>query len=112
MKSTGSQFRSWCYVVDCAYAIVTILLKSESGEAYNVADEKSNVSIKELAETIASIAGKKVVIETPPNEESKGFNVVTKSVFSTKKLEALGWKPLSSLYSGLISTIEEVSGHS
>ena len=59
MKSTGEQFRSWCYVVDCASALLHILLKGGSGEAYNIADANSNISIRELAETIAKIGGKK-----------------------------------------------------
>lgn len=92
MKSTGSQFRSWCYVVDCAAALLYILLKGQSGEAYNVADEGSNISIKQLAEMIAGIAGRRVVIDAPSATEAAGFNRVTKSVFSTEKLEGLGWK--------------------
>ena len=59
MKSLGEQSRSWCYVVDCISAILYILLKGKNGEAYNVADKKSNVSIKELAEIIAEIGGKR-----------------------------------------------------
>lgn len=91
MKSTGAQFRSWCYVVDCASALLYILLKGENGQAYNIADASSNISIKELAEMIASIGGKKVVIDQPSNAEKAGYNLVTKSVFTTEKLEGLGW---------------------
>lgn len=108
MKSTGEQFRSWCYVVDCASALLHILLKGENGEAYNIADEKSNISIRELAETIAKIGEKKVVIDMPDADEQKGFNVVTKSVFSTEKLELLGWRAQSNMLDGLSHTIEAV----
>lgn len=87
MKSTGEQFRSWCYVVDCVSALLHILLKGKCGEAYNIADEKSNISIRELAETIARIGGKKVVIDVPDADEKKGFNIVMKSIFSVGKLE-------------------------
>lgn len=92
MKSTGDQFRSWCYVVDCVSAILHILLKGENCQAYNIADSSSNISIKELAELVAGIGGRKVVIDLPNDDEKRGFNVVTKSVFSTEKLEALGWQ--------------------
>lgn len=91
MKSDGSQYRSWCYVVDCVRALLYILLKGERGEVYNVADEKSNVTIRQLAEMIAEIGGKKVVMKKPDNQESSGYNVVTKSIFSTAKLQRLGW---------------------
>ena len=108
MKSTGSQFRSWCYVVDCASAILYILLKGESGEAYNIADADSNISIKKLAILIAKMGRKKVVIDVPENDEKRGFNVVTKSVFSTDKIEHLGWKPLTHIEQGIKNTIEEL----
>ena len=72
MKSTGEQFRSWCYVVDCVSALLYILLKGESGEAYNIADANSNISIRELAEMIAEIGGRKVVIDVPDADERKG----------------------------------------
>lgn len=107
MKSTGEQFRSWCYVVDCVSALLHILLKGKCGEAYNIADEKSNISIRELAETIARIGGKKVVIDVPDADEKKGFNIVMKSIFSVGKLEGLGWKAHSSIEKGLINVINE-----
>lgn len=108
MKSTGEQFRSWCYVVDCVSALLHILLKGTSGEAYNIADADSNISIRELAETIAGICGKKVVIDLPDADEQRGFNVVSKSVFSTKKLETLGWSSNNHIYEGLRKTIIEL----
>ena len=108
MKSTGEQFRSWCYVVDCASALLHILLKGENREAYNIADEKSNISIRELAETIAKIGGKNVVVDVPDADEQKGFNVVTKSIFATDKLELLGWRAQSNMLDGLNHTIDAV----
>ena len=108
MKSTGEQFRSWCYVVDCVSALLYILLKGECGEAYNIADAESNISIRELAETIAAIGCKQVFIDLPDADEKRGFNPVTKSVFSTIKLESIGWKPLNHISSGMTNTIEEL----
>ena len=105
MKSTGAQFRSWCYVVDCASALLYILLKGENGQAYNIADASSNISIKDLAEMIAGIGGKKVVIDLPSDVEKAGFNVVTKSVFSTKKLESLGWNVEGTMKDKMRNTI-------
>lgn len=106
MKSTGAQFRSWCYVVDCVSAMLHILLKGENGHAYNIADESSNISIKELAEMIAEIGGKKVVIDLPSDAEKAGFNVVTKSVFSTEKLEVLGWMVYGNMKEKMRKTID------
>lgn len=91
MKSSGAQFRSWCYVVDCVSAILHVLLKGQCGAAYNIADNDSNISIKDLAEMIADIGAKNVIMEIPDGLESAGYNPVKKSVFSTQKLQDLGW---------------------
>lgn len=106
MKSDGSQFRSWCYVVDSVSALLYILLKGESGQAYNIADETSNISIKELADLIAIIGEKKVVVDLPSDAEKTGFNVVTKSVFATKKLCSLGWKISGTMKDKMKATID------
>lgn len=108
MKSTGEQFRSWCYVVDCVSALLYILLKGGNCEAYNIANPESNISIRELANIIAEIGGKKVVFENPDKEEKKGFNVVSKSLFSIQKLSNLGWKAITSIQRGLENTIIEL----
>lgn len=108
MKSTGEQFRSWCYVVDCVSALLHILLKGENGQAYNIADGKSNISIRDLAEIIAKNNGKEVVIDVPDADEKIGFNPVKKSIFSTEKLERLGWGAKTPIKDGIRHTIEEL----
>ena len=108
MKSTGCQYRSWCYVVDCVSALLYILLKGENGQVYNIADNSSNISIKELAEMIAEIGKKKVVMKLPTNIEKEGYNVVTRSVFSTEKLESLGWKVSGTMKKKMSNTINEM----
>ena len=107
LKSTGEQIRSWCYVLDCISALLFILLKGKNGCAYNIADNKSNISIKELAELVAGIENKEVVFDLPSFDEQRGFNTVNKSVFLTDQLESLGWKITDDLYSKMVSTIKE-----
>ena len=105
MKSRGEQFRSWLYVVDCAVAMLLLLTKGNSGEAYNVANEESNITIRQLAEEIAKIGNKKVVFDLAENGNT---TPITKAVFSTEKLNQLGWKPLFSIEEGLAHTIQSM----
>lgn len=107
LKSTGEQFRSWCYVVDCASALIYILLKGESGQAYNIADDSSNITIRALAELVAGISGRKVVVELPSEEEKAGFNLVKRSIFATNKIQSLGWRIKGSMKDKMCTTIEE-----
>ena len=108
MKSTGAQYRSWCYVVDCALALLFITLNGKPNTAYNIADESSNITIKELAEMIAKLGNKRVVIDIPSETEKAGYNIVTKSIFSNERLKELGWRPMSTMEDNMISTIEHV----
>lgn len=105
MKSDGSQYRSWCYVVDCVSALLYILLMGESQQAYNIADPYSNVTIRQLAEMIAAIGGKQVVIDIPTDVEKAGYNIVTRSLFSTDKLHSLGWTITGTMADKLRATI-------
>lgn len=107
MKSAGTQYRSWCYVVDCVKGLLYVLLKGKTGEAYNVADTSSNISIKQLAEMVAEIGGSKVILDLPSDAERKGYNPVNKSVFSTKKLESLGWCIKGAMREKMNATIQE-----
>ena len=111
MKSSGEQYRSWCYVVDCVSALLFILLNGEKGQAYNVADSSSNITIRELACLIAGIEGKKVLFCNPDENERRGYNVVSQSVFSVEKLKALGWDVSESLNENLESTIIECDNY-
>lgn len=103
MKSSGEQYRSWCYVVDAVSALLHILLKGEHGQAYNIADPDVHISIRELAEMVASIAGRKVVMNPT---ENTGGNPVMRSVLSVQRLEQLGWTPQGSIYEKMRRTIE------
>ena len=106
MKSEGTQYRSWCYVEDCVSALLYILLNGKNGEAYNIADKNSVVTIRELAETIAQIAGRKVVMQVPSDIEKKGITPIKRAVFDTAKLEALGWTINGTMEEKLKKTID------
>ena len=61
LKSKGEQYYSYTYVADAVSGLLFILLKGENGKAYNIADEKSDIKLKDLASIIAKIASKRVV---------------------------------------------------
>lgn len=105
MKSPGTQLRSYCYVADCASAILTILLRGRSGNAYNVANADSIVTIRDMAYMIADICGTRVVYEQSSDRERSGFNKMMNAVLDTKKLEGLGWTGRYDMRTGLSRTV-------
>ena len=110
MKSAGTQMRSYCYIGDCASAILTILAAGQSGEAYNSANPNVRVTIAELAKAIADAAGCEVVFEDPSSLDIANQTPIAKQVLSTKKLEALGWKGYFSLKDGVEHTLRILQG--
>ena len=110
MKSKGSQLRSYCYIADCASGIMTALLKGNSGEAYNVANKDSVVSIAQLANTVASAAGTNVIFKLPDNEEKKYATPVDMAVLDETKLKNIGYRPVYDIETGVRHSIDIIRG--
>jgi len=75
LKSAGTQNYSYTYMADAIYGLLTVVLCGKNGEAYNIADEASNITLKDLAWLIANHAGKQVVFEIPDAVEAAGFSL-------------------------------------
>jgi nucleoside-diphosphate-sugar epimerase len=59
-----------------------------------------------MAEMIAQISGKKVLLEQADEAEKASYNPVTKSVLDSSKLEGLGWNAKYDMKTGLQKTIQ------
>lgn len=105
LKSAGTQYYSYTYMADAVSGLLTVLLKGESGEAYNIADEASDIMLKELAVMIADSCGKNVVFEIPDTVESAGYSKATKARLDSTKLQGLGWSANYNIKNGIERTI-------
>lgn len=101
MKSAGTQLRSYCHALDCATAILAVLSKGRPGEAYNISNSDSVITIREFAEICAQEAGVELKFEGAAEAERKGYNMMENSALDSKKLEALGWKGLWNSQEGI-----------
>lgn len=106
LKSQGLPRFSYCYGADCVSGILYCLLKGACGEAYNVSDSSEILSLREIAEYVSSLAGKKVIFQLPSELQAKGFLKVLKVVLANEKLRALGWSPKDDTRSGVKKTVE------
>ena len=102
--------RSYCYIVDCASAVLTVLLHGKSGEAYNCANPEAQATIAGLAELIAKISGRRVVFEEPEKNEIANQTPISKQILNCKKIESLGWKGLFPLERGIEHMLKILSG--
>lgn len=106
LKSAGNQYYSYQYVADSVAGLLTVLLCGENGEAYNIAEESSDISLKDLAAVIAGVNGRKVVFEIPDAVEAAGYSTATKARLDGSKLMGLGWRPRYDIRAGIERTIE------
>jgi nucleoside-diphosphate-sugar epimerase len=110
MQSRGTQMRSYCYIADCAAALLTVLLCGESCEAYNLANPDARVTIAGFAEAVAKVTGRRVVFadeqDVPKNQQTP----ITYAVLDSDKLCALGWKGQYSVEDGVANTVNVLTG--
>lgn len=110
LKSKGNQRRTYCYVIDAVTGLLCVLGKGLTGEVYNISNEESVVTIAEVAETVAMIAGTRVVYDVPDDIEKKGFSKPQNCVLDNKKLKALNWKGKYGIKTGLKECLEILDG--
>jgi len=106
MKSDGSQIRSYCHSLDCASAILYILVNGENAEAYNISNPNSIMSIKELAQLYAEAGNVNLIIQEASTEEKAIFNPMHNSSLNSDKLINLGWKGLFDKDRGTMNTVK------
>ena len=110
MKSAGLQLRSYCYTLDCASAILTVLLNGEKGNTYNISNKNSVVTIGDMAKALAKAVGRQVVYENASETEIKGYNLMSNSSLDAEKLEVLGWRAEFGLQEGAEKTVGYFEG--
>lgn len=106
LKSDGLNKRSYCYCVDCATAILKVLLCGKSKEAYNVSSKVLTISIKQMAEYLAQAGNVLVKCAIPTKQEVKGFNPMNNSILNGNKIGELGWKEIFLPEEGLKHTVK------
>jgi nucleoside-diphosphate-sugar epimerase len=95
----GKQTRSYCYIDDCVEGIYR-LMQSDYHQPVNLGQDRM-VTIDELVDIIANIAGKKITIQ---HDLTKPQGVRGRNADITLMKEVLGWQPRVSLEKGLEAT--------
>jgi len=110
LRSTGALTRTYTYVADAAAALFWVLLSGQE-IAYNIADETSLVSIRELAETFAAARlGEplSVVFDIPEEQRLAGWSTITSGNLDASRLRGVGWAPKVSLAQGVSQWAEYI----
>jgi UDP-glucose 4-epimerase len=99
----GAQIRAWCYVTDMVRGVLACLERVEAvGQAFNIGNPRSAVTIFDLAQRITRLTGSQGEIGFQPIDYA---DVELRIPNVQKARELLGWQPEVELDDGLARTI-------
>ncbi len=107
LHTSGASAKPYCYTTDAVRAILYLLLKGKKGEAYNIANKDSYISVHDMAQMIKNEFNSNIDVVIAPQKDL-GYAPETKLRLDTHKIESLGWKPifcLREMYARLISSM-------
>lgn len=92
LHTQGDTCRMYCYTTDAVSALLYLLIRGNKGEAYNVANKDSYISIREMAELVKMHFCPEIDVKIV-KKDNQGYAPVTKLRLDTRKIETLGWHP-------------------
>lgn len=108
LHTEGNSAKPYCYTIDAVNAILHILLLGKNGEAYNVANPNTYISIKDFALFVKdNFAPNIEIIKNIPTNIT--YAPETKLNLDVSKLQQLGWSPqynLKEMFEQLLSSMK------
>ena len=115
LKTRGETVRNYCYTTDAVAGIITIMTQGQAGQAYNIANMTTTISIADMAKLVCKLypdSKSKVVFDIAPDATKLGYNPIMKIQINSSKLQALGWEPkvsLKEMYKRLIQYMKVIN---
>ena len=78
-------------MADCVSALLTVLGRGRSGEAYNVSNPGAVATIAQFAQITASLGGQTCTLGKPQKTDIQESTPIAHAVLNSEKLHRLGW---------------------
>lgn len=111
LLSDGSPTRTFCYVADAVVGYYKILVRGRAGEAYNIGNEKPEISMLTLAEMLTAAARRlfgyqgKIIRRESSDKDYLTDNPQRRCPVIAKARAELGFDPVVPLEEGLHRTL-------
>lgn len=92
LQTEGKTRRMYLHTLDAVSAILCLMRMGEHGAAYNIANEQTYCSIREMAEFVRDHYNPAINIIYRPHSDTP-YLPETYMRLSTKKIRSLGWQP-------------------
>ena len=112
LHTDGSKAHCYCYTSDAVLGLLKILLEGEPGQAYNVSNENTFSSIRQMAQMLVDAypkSGSRLVFDIPRDANLYGYAPASRMLVNSEKLRALGWSPrvdLPEMYQRLMESMK------
>ena len=106
LHTPGQSAKPYVYTVDAVTALFYLLFRGENGCAYNVANEDTLCTIREMAELVSGLGEKPVRVVFSPKADAV-YPPDTYLNPDCSRLRALGWEP----HTGLAEMYRRLMGH-
>ena len=107
LHTTGELSRPYLYSTDAVSALLYIMLKGQNGQAYNVANDDTYISVREMAEFLKETFNPRIQVRL--ELQDGGYLPPTKLRLSSDKIRELGWNPtynLKQMFGRLIDSLK------
>ena len=101
LKSSGEAIRAFLYITDAVVGMFTVLFHGGTAKAYNLANETEPISIRDMAQLLASSRKDKIIQVVVSESVHKGYCAYRRTALDTSAIEQLGWKPMVPLKEGV-----------
>ncbi|HEX3030483.1 MAG TPA: NAD-dependent epimerase/dehydratase family protein [Clostridia bacterium] len=108
LNSDGTATRAFCYLADATTGFFTVLLKGQNGHAYNVGNDRCEISILDLAKLLLDMfPGRKLEVIQNGGYSAVGYikSNITRACPDISKVRKLGWEPSTSIAEGFKRTV-------
>jgi nucleoside-diphosphate-sugar epimerase len=108
VKSDGNAVRAFCYLADATAGFLRVLLKGETGVAYNVGNDRAISSIGDLARTLAAeFKERQLAVVFEPRQPDQAYisSMVSCNYPDISRMRALGWQPTIGIAEGFRRTV-------
>lgn len=108
MKGEGRAVRPFCYLADATAGFFTVLLKGEDANAYNIGNNKAEISIADLADTLVRLFPERklrVIRQNRTLDQGYLESPISRNCPDISKVSRLGWTPSTTVEEGFARTI-------
>ncbi|MDD6518593.1 MAG: NAD-dependent epimerase/dehydratase family protein [Oribacterium sp.] len=92
LHTQGKTLSNYVYLTDAITGILTLLIKGDKGQAYNICNDTETRSVREIADLVASKVADGSISVRIEMKENMGYAPDVAMYLNSDKIKNLGWK--------------------